>query len=88
MKKLIALAPLVAGFLVAIPIANSANVSDSEQVSNLLSDAKTLAFQLKEDAVIMESYTLMNVSWENHAAAINQVREHVALRRNLTRGPG
>lgn len=77
---------LLAGLLVASSTINAADVPDSEQVSKLLSDAKTLAFQLKEDAVTMESYTRMNVSWESHAAAINQIKEHVnALGRQVTK---
>ena len=57
--------------------ANAAIVPDSEHVAKLLSEAKTMAFQIKEDAVAMEGYTRMNVSWESHAIAINQIREHV-----------
>ena len=36
-----------------------------------------MAFQLKEDAVAMEGFTRMNVSWESHAAAIDQIKDHV-----------
>ncbi len=57
--------------------ANAAVVPDSEHVAKLLSEAKTMAFQIKEDAVAMEGFTRMNVSWESHAVAINQIREHV-----------
>ena len=57
--------------------ANAAAVPDSEHVAKLLSEAKTMAFQLKEDAVAMEAFTRMNVSWESHAVAINQIKEHV-----------
>ena len=57
--------------------ANAAVVPDSEHVAKLLSEAKTMAFQLKEDAVAMEGFTRMNVSWESHAVAINQIRDHV-----------
>jgi hypothetical protein len=57
--------------------ANAAAVPDSEHVTKLLSEAKTMAFQLKEDAVAMEGFTRMNVSWESHAVAINQIRDHV-----------
>jgi len=62
---------LPAGFLVA------GNVPDSEQVSKLLSETKTMAFQLKEDAATMESFTRMNVGWESHKVAINQIKDHV-----------
>jgi len=57
--------------------ANAAAVPDSEHVAKLLSEAKTTAFQLKDDAVAMEGFTRMTVSWESHAVAINQIRDHV-----------
>lgn len=63
-----------AGFALAAP---TNEVPDSEQVSKLLSETKTMAFQLKEDAVTMESFTRMNVSWETHKVAINQIKDHV-----------
>ena len=69
---------LLAGFATVSPvIAKVAEAPDSEQVSKLLSDAKTTAFQLKEDADTMETFGRMNLSWETHAAAINQIKEHV-----------
>ena len=68
---------LLAGFLVIAPTSKAADAPDSEQVSKLLSEAKTMAFQLKEDAVTMESFTRMNVSWQSHAAAINQIKDHI-----------
>lgn len=67
---------LLAGFL-AIPAAKASETPDSEQVSKLLSEAKTMAFELKEDAVTMESFTRMNVSMESHAVAINQIKDHI-----------
>jgi hypothetical protein len=68
---------LFAGVLVPPTFAKAGDTSDSEQVSKLLSETKTMAFQLKEDAQTMESFTRMNVSWQSHAAAINQIRDHV-----------
>lgn len=68
---------MLAGFLVPPPALKAAANPDSEQVSRLLSEAKTMAFQLKEDAVAMESFTRSNASWESHAAAINQIKEHI-----------
>lgn len=76
-----AFALMLAGFIVPSPpvkaAVNPAANPDSEQVSKLLSEAKTMAFQLKEDAVAMETYTRMNASWESHSAAINQIKEHI-----------
>jgi hypothetical protein len=68
---------LLTGFLVPTPAARAGETHDSEQVSRLLSEAKTLAFQVKEDADTMESFNRMNVSRESHAAAINQIRNDV-----------
>jgi hypothetical protein len=68
---------LLAGFVVTPSSLKAADAPDSEQVSKLLSEAKTLAFQLKEDAATMESFTRMNVSWESHAVAINQMKDHI-----------
>lgn len=50
---------------------------ESGQVSQTLSEAKMRAFQLKEDADEMESFTRSNVSWEAHANAIAKIREDV-----------
>jgi hypothetical protein len=72
------LALATAGFLIFLPTMKAVEVpADSEQVSKLLSDAKTMAFQLKEDASMMESFTRMNVSWEAHADAITVIKNHV-----------
>jgi hypothetical protein len=67
----------VAGFLAASFTVRAADVPDSEQVSKLLSEARTMAFQLSDDAGTMETFTRMNVSMDSHKAAINQIREHV-----------
>ena len=67
---------LIAGFL-SVPCIYASEVADSEHVSKLLSDAKTMAFQLKEDAVAMESFTRMELSWQSHVQAITQIKEHV-----------
>jgi chromosome segregation ATPase len=81
-----AAAVLATGFLVVSSSAKGSDVPDSEQVSKLLSEAKTLSFQLKEDAATMESYTRANHSWQSHAAAITQIKEHVnALERQVTK---
>ena len=68
---------IAAGLLTFSPAIKAADVPDSEQVSKLLSEAKTMAFQLKEDAETMEGYARSNVSWESHAIAITQIKEHV-----------
>jgi len=80
------LALLMAGVVIISPVLKAADVPDSEQVSKLLSEAKTMAFQLKEDAETMESFTRSSTTWEGHAVAINQIKEHVnALGRQVAK---
>jgi small-conductance mechanosensitive channel len=52
-------------------------VTDSEKVSKLLSETKTMAFQLKEDAATMETFTRNPVSMQTHAAALLAIKDHV-----------
>lgn len=68
---------IVCALLIAAPGVFATAVSDSEEVTRLLGDAKLQAFQLKEDAVAMESFNRMNVSHETHATMINQIRDHI-----------
>jgi hypothetical protein len=68
---------LLTGFLMSSFALKAVGAPDSEQVSKLLSEAQTMSFQLKDDAATMESFSRMNVGWETHAAAINQVKDHV-----------
>ena len=62
MKKLLikftmALALPALAVVVFSPALRAADAPDSEQVNKLLSDAKTQAFQLKEDASAMDGAT-------------------------------
>jgi hypothetical protein len=80
-----AFALLCGGFL-AFP---AADTQDSAKVSQMLSETKTMAFQLKEDALTMESYSLNNVSREAQATSVNNLKEHInALGRQVTRLKG
>jgi len=68
----------LAGFVAIAPALKAADPpADSEQVSQLLSDAKTDAFQLKEDAETMHFYSTGNLNWQTHANKINSIRDHV-----------
>jgi hypothetical protein len=77
MKNHVARWITITGLVATACLAKTVAAPDSENVSKLLSDAKTMAFQIKEDAATMESFTWMNVSWESHAVAINQIKDHV-----------
>lgn len=72
-----AAALLLGGLFAAPQSLKAGEAQDSEQISKLLSDVKSTAFQVKEDAVTMESFTHMDVSWQSHAVAINQIKDHV-----------
>lgn len=71
------LAFLFTGYTVVSPIARAAEAPDSAHVSALLSEAKTMAYQLKEDAQMMESFNRMNVSLETQKLTINKIRDHI-----------
>jgi hypothetical protein len=68
---------LLGGILLTFSPLRAAKVQDSEHVNKLLSEAKTLAFQLKEDASTMETFTRSSVSPQGHLEAIAIVKEHV-----------
>src|SRR5579864_317879 len=68
---------LAAGAVVISPALAASYVQDSDHVSQLLSDAKTQTFQLREDASTMESFKRSNLGWESHAATVSEMKEHV-----------
>lgn len=56
----------------------AAETADSEKVSQMLSETKTMAYQLKEDALTMESYSVnTTVSRETQITAINRIKDHI-----------
>lgn len=64
--------------LSVLPALRAADMpGDSKEVSDLLSQAKTEATQLKTDASDMESFTLSTLSWQTHATKIMEIKEHV-----------
>lgn len=65
-----------AGMILISPTLKAAT-PDSEQVSKLLSDAKTQAFELKEDALTMERFTRLTSDWGTHSTAVTQMTEHI-----------
>ena len=66
----------IAGFLFASSSVKAGEIPDSEQVSKLLSDAKSMSYQLKEDAVMMETFTRQTMTWQGHSAALATIRDH------------
>jgi hypothetical protein len=70
----------------AVRAADVPDVPDSHNVSQLLADAKAQAYQLKEDAWLLESYTRGPITRESHAVVLNSVKDHAnSLFRVLTK---
>lgn len=65
------------GLISAPLMASDPVAADSEQVTKLLREVRTLAFQLKDDAAEMETFNRSKVSVTAHAEVINQIRQHV-----------
>ena len=75
---LYAAAPIIVFGLFSGPLrAKDQPATDSEQVTKLLREVRTLAFQLKDDADTMETFTRAQVSMNAHVEVINQIRDHV-----------
>jgi hypothetical protein len=54
-----------------------AQTADSEQISNLLKQAKSHAVAAKNDAAELESYANSSGHWQSHARQLDSIREHV-----------
>lgn len=66
---------LIAGYLA--PTNAAAIIGDSEDVNQLLADAKSEAVELKVDSEHMNSFTNSNVSWQTYADKIELIKTHV-----------
>lgn len=54
-----------------------AQTADSEQISKLLTEAKSHAFDAEHDANLLDTYTRSKIAWEHHALKLDQMRDHV-----------
>jgi len=68
---------LLVGIVLAPALQAADNPGDSQEVTDLLSQAKTQAIQLRNDADDMEAFTRSNVSWESHASKITEIKQDV-----------
>ena len=50
---------------------------DSEEISNLLTQAKSHAVQAEDDAATLDSYTRSKLGWRSHATKLDEIKEHV-----------
>jgi hypothetical protein len=58
-------------------LSTESSKTDSEQVSKLLSDAKSAALVLQRDAEQLSAFTQSSVSWQSYADQLSQTRTHV-----------
>lgn len=63
--------------LLVRPSLRASDVPDSDKVSQLLSEAKSQAYQISADAAMLESYTRSPVLWESHTSAVEQMKAHI-----------
>ncbi len=77
--RIVPIAALAMGMTTSFFAARAADhMPDSEQVSELLSQVKTHAFQLKEDAGTLESFTRnVSLSWQSHAVVLTRMKEDI-----------
>lgn len=69
-------AVLVSMWMLTAPVARAQN-AENPQVTRLLADARDQAAVLARDADEMEALVRSDVSWQSHAAMLDEIREHV-----------
>ena len=70
---------LLGGFtLFCLVFATSALAQkDSDEITSLLSQARTQAWQAAQDADTLQSYTMSPMAWESHAAQLRLIQDRV-----------
>ena len=63
-------------------VVEAQSAKDSEEVSGLLAEARTKAIQLRQDAEEINSLVLSSSAWDQHAAKLNEIKQHI---KNLTK---
>jgi cytochrome c-type biogenesis protein CcmH/NrfF len=80
-RSLATIALLVATLLMARAgvqaAANDATKQDNPEISKLLEDIKSQAFDLKRDSEELEMYTQVDASWQSHAEQLNQMKDRI-----------
>lgn len=75
-RILVAIAAFGSLFLIGLPYA-TAQKADSEEISKLMTEAKTYAIQAEDDSATLESFTRSNLEWRSHAVKLEQIKENV-----------
>jgi len=73
------LALLAAAYFMISPLgkASAHTIGDSQEISKLLSEAKSEAVELREDADNMHTYARSNLSRHSLAVKLDEIKEHV-----------
>jgi hypothetical protein len=65
-------------FMTLLPSKASANtIKDSQEISKLLSEAKSEAIALRDDADEMAIFTRSKLSWRTFVAKLDEIKEHI-----------
>ena len=75
-RVLMGMAAFGALLLIGIPYA-VAQKGDSEQISKLLTEARTYAVQAEDDSATLESFTRSNLEFRSHAVKLEQIKANV-----------
>jgi hypothetical protein len=59
------------------PSIGFAQTSGSDQISDLLKQAKSHAVMAEDDAAKLKSYAWSKVSWQSHAAQLDRIKGHI-----------
>jgi len=59
---------------------------DSDQITSLISQARTQAWQAAQDADTLQSFTNSNMAWESHAAQLRLIQDRVNALAKTTQG--
>lgn len=69
--------PLLAVALATPAMCQGQTSPDSKEVSNLLSEVKTEAVELRYDADQLKSFAHSTLSWQTHATKVEEIKEHI-----------
>ena len=71
---------MVAGLMLTARVvcAQDATAQTSQkEVSQLLEQSKAAAAELERDALVLESFTRGNLSWQSHGEQLRRIKEHI-----------
>lgn len=64
-------------FCLVFAVSALAQTKDSDEISRLISQARTQAWQAAQDADTLQSYTMSPLGWESHATQLRLIQDRV-----------